>query len=169
MDRGCDPEVPAKIRTDVFDIAAPKPKRMRRGCPQQRGQPLGRRPVGLFGQDDLSAEAFVLSAQGAEVDTASAGAAFGILPVPRQVVVAGLLLAVGWRLHELARGVVEPNPSGTLPYFSLSMPGLPRFCMLKTRSRRDSNTDRNSVLPKGRPVAVTRRISAAFSAGSSRR
>jgi hypothetical protein len=37
---GCDPKVLAQIRTDVFDVAAPKPWRLIRGCPQGCGQPV---------------------------------------------------------------------------------------------------------------------------------
>jgi hypothetical protein len=74
-------------------------------CPQRRGQPVGRRPFGLFGQDHLSAEALVLGSQGAEVDTASTTAPLGVLPVPRQVVVHGLLVSIRQRRDDLARNV----------------------------------------------------------------
>ena len=46
-----------------------------------------------LGQNHLPAEALVLSRERAEVDAAGATATLGILPVPRQVVVARLLLA----------------------------------------------------------------------------
>jgi hypothetical protein len=61
--------------------------------------------VSLLGQDDLSGRPLPVRRQRAEVDTARAGATFRVLPVPRQVVVARLLLAVRKRGYELARDV----------------------------------------------------------------
>jgi hypothetical protein len=55
---------------------------------------LDRRALGLFGQDDLSAEALIIGSQGAEVDTAGATAPLRILAVRSEVAVAGLLLGV---------------------------------------------------------------------------
>jgi hypothetical protein len=64
-----------------------------------------RRKFGLFGEYHLPTEALVLSAQGTEIDATGATATLGILPVPGQVVVSGLLLAVRKRRHQLARDV----------------------------------------------------------------
>ena len=61
--------------------------------------------MGLLSQDHLSAEALVLSTQGTEVDATGATASLGVLPVPGQVVVSGLLVAIRKRRHELARNV----------------------------------------------------------------
>jgi len=66
---------------------------------------LGRRTVGLLGEDHLSAEALILSTQGTEVDTAGATTSLGVLSVPRQAVVAGLLISIRWSSHELARDI----------------------------------------------------------------
>jgi len=62
--------------------------------------------TGLFGQDHLTAEAPVLGTHGAEVDAAGTSATFRILPVPRQVVVSGPLVAVRRRRRQLAGDIV---------------------------------------------------------------
>ena len=59
----------------------------------------------LLSQDDLSAEALVLGTQGTEVDTAGTTAPLCVLPVPGQVVVSGLLVAIRKRRHEFASNV----------------------------------------------------------------
>jgi hypothetical protein len=61
--------------------------------------------VGLLGQDDLSAEALVLSTQSTEVDAAGHATTSCVLSVPDETVVAGFLLAARQRVHELARDV----------------------------------------------------------------
>jgi hypothetical protein len=50
------------------------------GCPLRRGQPVGRRPCGPFGQDNLAAGALVLSTQGTEVGAIGHAASLRILP-----------------------------------------------------------------------------------------
>jgi hypothetical protein len=91
----------------------------RTGCPRRRGQPCRDmtelRPGNsdrvpsreLLGKHDLPAESLSLCRQRTEVDPACASATPCILPVPRQVVVAGLLVATCERGHQLARDVVE--------------------------------------------------------------
>jgi hypothetical protein len=128
----------------------PQVKAARPGAGSDSGP---RSASGLFGQDDISAEVLVLGSQGAEVDAASNAAPFGVLPVPHQVVVARLLLTVGWGLHELVRGTAErmessPN-SGHFPVFRR-----PRgVCPASVRSRLAPGVTLVPIGTRSRPKA----------------
>lgn len=84
------------------ELDSPQPKR-RVPAPRSRQAVSS----GLFGQYRLAAEAPVLSTQTTGTNFASANEPLAVLAAPSQVVAARLLLAVGWRLHKLARGISE--------------------------------------------------------------
>jgi hypothetical protein len=92
-----------------YDEPASAPFDKPEGRPVQAGRPSASEPTysRLISQDHLPAKPPSLRRQSTKVDAAGASATLGVLSVPRQVVVAGLLVSAGERCHQLARDVVE--------------------------------------------------------------